>query len=332
MLRRKRWLSLVLLVVPLGLFLVLRERAYWRPQEVWKFCTGNGIGALVLSHDGQKLAVVNDGPGLVVLDAHQGRVLWQKEKADADDATFSPDDTYLISSELQSPLLSSRLQVRKSSDGSEVAAATTGWLGRFSPDGNFLAAGGYESQLHIWDTSRLLNGNARLLHAFGSSPYSEWIDDVAWSPDGKLLASANFSGHEPRVELWNARQWKLQSILQHKNTVRVLAWSPDGKHLAAAEEKEVVVWDIATRKPAHRWPAGSLADDYSDYTLLYAPDGQTLCTRYEYFIRFWDAKTGSLQREIKSPRGTFSAGQFSRDGHYFWTGSSDGSVRRWRLK
>jgi tetratricopeptide (TPR) repeat protein len=65
---------------------------------------------------------------------------------------------------------------------------------------------------------------------------------VAWSPDGKTLASG--SG-DHNVKLWEAATGKLLSTLQeHTDIVRSIAWSPDGKTLASgSDDKRVKLWD-----------------------------------------------------------------------------------------
>ena len=55
---------------------------------------------------------------------------------------------------------------------------------------------------------------------------------VAFSPDGKLLATSNWSG---RVLLWNSANAKLRaSFPAHDQNIPCLTFSPDGQSLATA--------------------------------------------------------------------------------------------------
>ena len=62
--------------------------------------------------------------------------------------------------------------------------------------------------------------------------HSDYVNSVAWSSDGKRLASA---GYDQTVQVWDASNGThLLTYTGHHEIVSSVAWSPDGKRLASA--------------------------------------------------------------------------------------------------
>jgi hypothetical protein len=77
---------------------------------------------------------------------------------------------------------------------------------------------------------------------FTISGHAGDVNSLAWSPDGKLLASGS---HDHTIKIWDpaSRQVTL-TLIAHTNGVNSVAWSPDGKRLASGSyDGTVKIWD-----------------------------------------------------------------------------------------
>jgi WD40 repeat protein/serine/threonine protein kinase/tetratricopeptide (TPR) repeat protein len=132
------------------------------------------------------------------------------------------------------------LQVFEGHDASVLSLA-------FSPDGRWLASGSGEvdmpenwrpfGQLKVWDIA-----SGRELRSF-KAPHGDRVSSVAFSPDGKRLASG---GDDRMVRLWEVDTGKeLLALKGHTDWVINLAFSPDGRTLWSEDRKgNVKAWDL----------------------------------------------------------------------------------------
>jgi WD40 repeat protein len=75
--------------------------------------------------------------------------------------------------------------------------------------------------------------------------HDDWVESVAWSPDGRTLASASFDNS---IKLWDAGNGQLLRTLDgHAGAVYSIAWSPDGRTLASGSgDNSIKLWDAAS--------------------------------------------------------------------------------------
>lgn len=119
--------------------------------------------------------------------------------------------------------------------------------------------------------------NATLQHQ-GSS--SDGVASIAYSPDGRTLAAANWGG---AVVLWDVNAQKVKAELRElPGSCRRVRFSPDGRLLAAtttndrdsSDPGEIRIWESASEKEVVRLNT----QKNPAYGLAFLPDGKTLIT------------------------------------------------------
>jgi WD40 repeat protein len=164
----------------------------------------------------------------------------------------------------------------------------------FSPNGKVLVTTNYRS-VHLWDvaTGRPIGPTFR---RSDDDPvvHKDWIEALALSPDGKVLATGS---RDSTARLWDATTGlPLGEPLPHDSWVRSLAFSPDGKTLVSGGFGGTAsVWEVATGK---RIGAPIIHRGYI-YAVAFSPDGRFIMTAAgdvmrqdgENSARLWDAVT-----------------------------------------
>jgi eukaryotic-like serine/threonine-protein kinase len=120
-----------------------------------------------------------------------------------------------------------------------------------------------------------------------------FAEDVAYSPDGRLLASVG--GNDLVARVWEVRTGRLVRTLQgHKRQIHRVVFSPDGSRLATAGfDDSLRVWDAAT---GQQLVSIARPMDWPPIGLAFSPDGSRIaCTeggRDGTAAKIWDATTG----------------------------------------
>jgi WD40 repeat protein len=163
----------------------------------------------------------------------------------------------------------------------------------------------------------------------GLLPSRSAVSTVAFSPDGKILAS---NGGDNAVILWDVASHKPlgEPLTRHEGSVGSIAFSPGGKTLAVADGDTVILWDIGSRKPLGE---PLTEHKYAVTSISFSPDGKTLASGSEDgTITLGDvASHKTLGEPLTGHRGSVLSVAFSPDGKILASGSGDGSVILWNV-
>ncbi len=170
------------------------------------------------------------------------------------------------------------------------------------------------------------------------------ISAIAWSPDGKRLASTAQEDGDGGGELkiWDAKTGRELFVLENRANyaLRAVAWSPDGQRLASGGGRnsgfqntipgELKIWNAQT---------GTLLTTLTGHigqvnSVAFSPSGRLLASAAGAFgppgeVKIWDCETGEQLQDLAGHDNQVNSVSWSPDGKRLATTTSNGTIKIW---
>ncbi|MEI1377899.1 NB-ARC domain-containing protein [Nostoc sp. UHCC 0926] len=191
---------------------------------------------------------------------------------------------------------------------------------------------GYDfSHLTVWQADlRSVNlHNVNFAHAnLAKSVFAETlggIHSVAFSPDGKLLATGDTNNEICLYQVADGKQ--LLTCKGHTGFIWPVTFSPDGHILASGSDDQTVkLWDTRTGQCL------TTLNEHNGgiWSVAFSPQGTILASSSEdQTVKLWDTSTGQCFKTLQGHSNSVTSVAFSPQGTTLASGSDDKTVKLW---
>ncbi|KAJ1525861.1 hypothetical protein ONE63_009053 [Megalurothrips usitatus] len=173
---------------------------------------------------------------------------------------------------------------------------------KWSPDNRYLASGGNDNRLHVWDLHSLSPIQTYSQHVAA-------VKAIAWSPHHHGLLASGGGTADRHIRFWNTLTGQPLQAIDTGSQVCNLIWSKHTQEFVSTHgysQNEIVVWKYPSLEQVAKLSGHSLRVLH----LAIAPNGESIVTgagATEGTLKFWNIfSKGNSQKESKSVLKLFS--------------------------
>ena len=283
------------------------------------------VGGLAFSPDGKLLLSSGEDGTLIIWNAESGEMLRSFPEFTVFKVSFSPDGKRVVAATFNglqvwtyTPDSAEPITFEENQAILTIPESVGSVI--FSPDGKIMtAAQASGGVVKVWDATT----GKELLKLVG---HTDWVQGLAFRPDGKQLASTSLDG---TVRIW--------SLTPGRETVAVMVppagygnrvvYSPNGQEFATnGGDGTATIWNAETGEPR----LILTGHDVEVLNLAFSPDGKRLATgSLDATAIIWEVATGTKLLTLSGHEAGVRDITFSSDGNLIATGGFDLTARVW---
>ncbi|MEH2331614.1 serine/threonine-protein kinase [Nostoc sp.] len=289
---------------------VVLDRQNWQCVQTLKGHSSM-VHAIAISPDGQFIASGSNDKTIKLWQVGTGKLVRQLGR-------WSSNHSNMVHSVAFSPISSNLSYQGESGKSAGVADLNRG----------ILASGSWDNTIKLWDVNtgkeiRTLTGHAN------------WVNSVAFSPDGKFLASGSA---DCTVKLWQVQTGiEIQTFTGHSDPVSSVAYSPrtpttnsQERQLVASGSNDYTIklWQIYTGRNIYTLTGHSFFVN----CIAFSKNGEILASGSgDNTIKLWHINTGKEIRTLIGHSDSVWSVAFSQDGQFLASGSWDNTIKLWHI-